>query len=163
MKLNGKVTFPGQILDVLKISRLHAYLWQQRCYWTESGPACRGPDTPLLCFCSCLGHLLPSSLRACRLYNRWKMLDEVFRTGPMCPGAQKPWFGFGWTKILVAPPGPGKNLPERTEKKDPAVKVLDAWIRRHKTLNVNSRSDKNLSTRIFVSFVLFLNQSLPLS
>lgn len=74
-----------------------AYLWPQRCYWTESGPACRGPGTPLLCVCPCLRHSMSLSLRASWLYNRWKMLKEVFRRGPMHPGAETLRFGFGWT------------------------------------------------------------------
>lgn len=93
-------------------STLSAYLWPQRCCCTESEPACRGPDTPLLCFCSCLRHSLPPWLQASRLYIRWKMLREVFRTGPTRPGAQTPRFGFGWTQIKKSPPGPSQNLPE---------------------------------------------------
>ena len=89
-----------------------AYLWPQRCYWTESGPACRGPGTPLLCICPCLRHSMPLSLRASWLYNRWKMLKEVFRRGLMRPGAEKLRFGFGWTQIKVSPPGPSQNLLE---------------------------------------------------
>lgn len=91
---------------------LLTYLWTQRCCCTESEPACRGPDTPLLCFCSCLRHSVPPWLRASRLYIRWKMLREVFRTGPTRPGAEKPRFGFGWTQIKKSPPGPSQNLPE---------------------------------------------------
>lgn len=91
----------GELLDqipaVSHSIRILAYLWPQRCYWTESGPACRGPGTPLLCVCPCLRHSMSLSLRASWLYNRWKMLKEVFRRGPMHPGAETLRFGFGWT------------------------------------------------------------------
>lgn len=74
---------------------------------------------------------MPPSLRASLLYNRWRMLEEVFRAGQKNPGAETPQFGVRWTQIKVRlHPVHRQNIPEPpdvTEKKDPAVKAPGAW------------------------------------
>lgn len=103
--------FSQLIIFSINIS-ISSYLWQQRCYWTESAPACHGPHTPLFCFCLRLRLSVPPSVRASRLSNRWKMLRRVFSAALMSPGDETRRIGFGWTQIQISPPVPSQNLPE---------------------------------------------------
>lgn len=82
------------------------YLWQQKCYYSESAPVCRGPHTPLLCFCLRWKASVLPSLQASWLYNRWEMFRGVFRVRLVNSGAETPQFGFGWTQIKEPIPAP---------------------------------------------------------
>lgn len=87
------------LADPSTCSNISAYLWQQRCCWSGSGPACHGPHTPFLCCGPRWTPSVPPWLRAFVLYIRWEMLAGDFRRNGWGPVAETWRFCLGWTRI----------------------------------------------------------------